>query len=166
MNLLLQQAGDLASWIIGKTDKHLNLNFYSKLKFSFSLTKVLPSFKLFNSLSSYSHDQKLSFLFWHEFHVEIHNCTLINWIWWKEGSFLTHFFLGPLIWFSKSERYIECHIFYLHSVWSHYFAKNCVDQALLLDSCIILTKDKSNNCFIIQNYFRVKNRCKLLPLCS
>ena len=117
---------------LGETDKHINLNFCSKLKFSFSLTKMLPSFKLFDSLSCYSSDQKLSFLFWHEFHLEIHNLTLINWIWWKKGPFLTHFFLAPTIWFSKSESYVEFHIFYFHSVWSHYFVKKYADRAPLI----------------------------------
>ena len=52
----------------------------------------------------------------------------------KKKSFPVSFFLSTfnLVLEAKSESYIEFHIFYLHSVWSHYFAKNYVDRAPLI----------------------------------
>ena len=97
---------------------------------------------------------KTSFLSWNEIHLEIHNLTLINWIWWKK-VLAWHFFFAPLV-LEEWKLYWVLHLLFAFSLESLFCEE--LFRSSPLYSCIIVTKDKSNNCFIVhlKNYLHLK----------
>ena len=126
------------------------------------MTKMLPSFKLLvDYLSCYSCDKKkkLSFLamkFNKNTRPHFDKSNMM-----EKSSCLTHFFLAPLV-LEEWKFYWVSHLLFAVSLES-LFCKELICRSSPLDSCIILTKDKSNNCF---NYsFKIKSKFKTYASC-